>query len=368
MLQPRISLSRTTVKELQARLEHAYTRGDVRLVRRISVLLDYLAHGLVLADITAHWHVSPASVYNWLRGFLTQGFASLAYHHGGGRPSKLTPTQKQKLCTLLDGGPQAAGFEPGCWSTLLIQQLIQQEFKVVYNRFYVGELLHNLGYTYQKARFVSDHLDEAKRQAWLTQEWPKILQAARACGALILFGDEASFPQWGTLSYTWARKGQQPTVKTSGRRKGYKVFGLIEYFSGRFFHEAIEGRFASASYQAFLLQVLEQTTEHLFIIQDGAKYHTSQATREFLAAHRDRITACQLPSYSPDYNPIEYLWHLVKQDSTHCKYFAEFAELMATVDKALVKLAQHPEIVLNLFTRYSEATGLAAQAAEAMGL
>jgi hypothetical protein len=31
------------------------------------------------------------------------------------------------------------------------------------------------------------------------------------------------------LSYTWARRGRQPEVPTSGRRKGYKVFGAIEY-------------------------------------------------------------------------------------------------------------------------------------------
>ena len=46
---------------------------------------------------------------------------------------------------------------------------------------------------------------------------------------MILFEDEASFAQWGSLSYTWARRGHQPEVPTSGKRKGYKVFGAIEY-------------------------------------------------------------------------------------------------------------------------------------------
>src|SRR5215467_11203415 len=36
----RIQLSRATVKELHSRLQHAYQRDDVRLVRRITVLLD----------------------------------------------------------------------------------------------------------------------------------------------------------------------------------------------------------------------------------------------------------------------------------------------------------------------------------------
>ena len=185
--------------------------------------------------------------------------------------------------------------------------LIEREFGVLYDRYYVCELLRNLGYSFQKARFVSDHLDEAKRQAWLTQEWPRILKAAQKQNALILFGAEASFPQWGSLSYTWAKRGEQPTVQTSGKRKGYKVFGLIEYFSGRFFYQASDGKFTSDTYQAFLREVLRQTRKPLILIQAGAKYHTSQATRQFFEAHQARLTVHQLPSYSPDYNPIEYL-------------------------------------------------------------
>src|SRR4030095_12228383 len=92
------------------------------------------------------------------------------------------------------------------------------------------------------------------------------LPAAKRCNGLILFEDEASFAQWGSLSYTWAKQGHQPEVPTSGKRKGYKVFGAIEYFSGRLFSQGIEGRFNSESYQAFLAMLMAQTTEHLFLI------------------------------------------------------------------------------------------------------
>src|SRR5439155_13273721 len=187
----------------------------------------------------------------------------------------------------------------------------------LYNRHYVCTLLHNLGFSFQKARFVSDHLDAAKRLAWLEEKWPAIFRAATRRQGLILFEDEASFAQWGSLSYTWARRGQQPEVPTSGKRKGYKVFGAIEYFSGRLFYQGIEGRFNSEHYQAFLQMIMEQTTEHLFLIHDGARYHTSASTQAFLVAHRDRITEHPLPSYSPDDNPIEYLWRNTKKRATH---------------------------------------------------
>ena len=65
--------------------------------------------------------------------------------------------------------------------------LIWREFGVLYNRQYVCTLLHNLGFSFQKARFVSDHLDAAKRLTWLEEKWPAIVRAAKRRKGLILF-------------------------------------------------------------------------------------------------------------------------------------------------------------------------------------
>jgi transposase len=359
----RIQLSRATVKELHSRLQHAYQRDDVRLVRRITVLLDLLVHKVPVEVLSERWGLSPSCLYHWRQTFLLRGMDSLVYRHGGGRPEKLTPTQRKRLVALLEAGPLVVGLETACWNSVLIRLLMWREFGVLYNRHYVCTLLHNLGFSFQKARFVSDHLDAAQRLAWLQDQWPALVRAAKRCKGLILFEDEASFAQWGSLSYTWARRGHQPEVPTSGKRKGYKVFGAIEYFSGRLFSQGIEGRFNSESYQAFLQMIMAQTTEHLFLIHDGARYHTSASTTAFLAAHKARLTEYPLPSYSPDYNPIEYLWKQTKQRATHNKYFKEFAELTVSVEKALAYFATHPDTVLGLFGRYCEESGLELQQA-----
>ena len=354
----RIQASNATVKALQTRLQDAYRRDDVRLVRRTSVLLDLLTQTAAVPVLCERWGLSPSCLYAWQKAFLLRGLDSLLYRHSGGRPEKLTPRQKKRLVELIEAGPLVVGLETACWNSVLIRVLIWREFGVLYNRHYVCTLLSNLGFSFQKARFVSDHLDAAKRLAWLQDKWPAIVRAAKRGKGLILFEDEASFAQWGSLSYTWARRGHQPEVPTSGKRKGYKVFGAIEYFSGRLFFQGIEGRFNSDSYQAFLQMIMAQTTEHLFLIHDGARYHTSAATQAFLAAHHERITEHPLPSYSPDYNPIEYLWKKTKQRATHNKYFREFIELTVSVDKALAYFATHPDMVLGLFGRYCEESGL----------
>src|SRR5262249_1380643 len=118
---------------------------------------------------------------------------------------------------------------------------------------------------------------------------------------------------------------------------------------------------------------------------------------QFLAQHAERLTVHPLPSYSPDYNPIEYLWKKTKKRATHnqyCKEFGwcpyngckplctagygskhrhlcvqtgdvpdigtrpEFALLTVSVEKALAHFATHPDTVLGLFGRYCEESGL----------
>ena len=357
----RIQFCRATVKELTAVWQRALRRGDRRVLTRVTALL-LLADQQPVPTVAERVGVGVSTVYGWLRAFLAERCASLVYRTSPGRPPRLTPTQKQRLSALVSAGPEAAGYATGCWNSALVQDLIAREFGVLYSVSYIAELLKHLGFSYQKARFVSDHLDEARREHWRTVAWPALLREARRQGALLLFGDEASFAQWGSLGYTWAPRGQQPLVRTCGKRKGYKVFGLIDYFSGRLFSHGHDGRFTAESYCAFLATVLVATDRPLVLVQDGARYHTAKDTQAFFAAHADRLTVYHLPAYSPDYNPIEHLWRNIKRRNTHNRYFPTFATLTEAVDTALAHFRAHPAEVKQLMGTYLDRMATLAEA------
>ena len=69
----------------------------------------------------------------------------------------------------------------------------------------------------------------------------------------------------------------------------------------------------------------------------------------------------QLPSYSPDYNPIEYLWRKTKKQATHNQYFAEFDQLVDAVESALAYFAAQAAELKSLFGRYCNTLALHAQ-------
>jgi transposase len=343
-------ISRTR-KELEHQLEQAYARGDLRLVKRITALL-LCEKGLRRWEIAQTVQVCERTIRNWVKAFLLKGMASFVYKLSSGRRPKLTKTQKKALCALIEAGPLAYGLPTALWNSAILQQVIWKEYGVLYNRHYVCQLLRNWGFSFQKAKFVSDHLDEAKREEWRAKTWPEILKQAQARKAVLLFEDECSFPQWGSLGYTWARRGERPFVKTSGKRKGYKVFGVIEYFSGKCVFQAQEDRFNSDTYMQFLHKVLSQFKRPIILIHDGAKYHTSKATQAFVESVKERLTVYRLPSYSPDYNPIEQLWKKIKQRGMHNQYFPHFQDLKAHVDEALAYFQHQAKEVLALMLAY----------------
>jgi len=177
--------------------------------------------------------ISTESIRIWVNKFLVNGPQGLYEKKKPGCPPKLTKSPKKKLDRMICDGPEKAGFPGACWRGPMIQTLIYEQFKVSYSVHYISQLLKNMGFSFQKAKFDSVHIDPEKRKEWLEKTWPEIVKLAKEKNAHIMFEDEASFPQWGSLTYTWAKRGKQPIVKTSGIRKCCKVFGLIEYFTGQ---------------------------------------------------------------------------------------------------------------------------------------
>jgi transposase len=353
MLTLNFKLSKRQKRELVQQLEHAEYRGNLPEVKRLLSILS-LDEGKTCSEIAAFLRMTVEAIRGWFRRYLLRGVEGLRTHQRPGRPAKLTQRQRRELSALIEAGPVKSGFLGACWRTPMIQQLILARWGVYYTARYLSQLLNSMGFSFQKAGFVAEGRDEKAREKWLKEQWPVILKQAAKKDAYLLFGDESSYPQWGSLSYTWAKQGQQPMIPTAGCRRGYKVFGLIDYFTGRLFAKGHEGKLNDVSYQAFLLDVLRSTRKHLVLIQDGAPYHTSQSMMEFFYQHRDRITVYQLPTYSPDFNPIEGLWKKIKQQGTHLHYFPTFDSLKAKVNEMLLFFKNAKQEVMALFGFYDK--------------
>ena len=414
-----ISYSKEQLKELYKELYKAHTTGNLHQYRVLFALILIGEKNHSLKEIARLIGVTVKTLFNWLKMFMANRMKLFKKHwfQGRGRKSKLTKTQRKELYKLIQTGPQANGFPCGCWNTAIIAEMIKLKFGVTYNERYLASLLKKMGLSYQKAKFESDRLDDeahqAKRQQWIEKTLPEIIKKAQKQGAVVLFGDEASFAMWGSLARTWAPIGEQPVVKTRGIRKALKIFGAIDLMTGGFHYresfqyvltqkaftalkkkgmpvEAVKtlkdsinkevflteedflnalrkdldketyetyqsvivqwamtpGRFNGESYIEFLKQLIEDNDKPVILIEDGAPYHGRRIVKDFIEKHSKQITVERLPSYSPDYNPIEKLWKNTKRDATHLKYFETLEDLRHAIVTTFESYMSDPSKVL----------------------
>ena len=362
----RLTFEKEIVDRLKKELALAEKLNNLHLYKIVTCLL-LIQEGTPVSTIAAQVNICSRTVYDWLKKFIVRGFSWLIGKHykGRGRKARLNDEQKQELYEVVVKGPEACGYDRGIWNSAMIVIEIEKRFGVTYSPRYVCSLLTRIGLSYQKAKFIPSKTDDEewqrKRKEWEEQTWPAILAQAEAKGGVIVFGDEVSFAQWGSLGRTWAPKGKQPTVKTCGKRKGLKIFGAIEFVSGNFIYQECEGKFNGKSYIEFLQQVLEQYSCPVILIEDGAPYHRSAEVELFKAEKEaeDKLFSYPLPSYSPDKNPIEKLWKNTKAEATHCKYFPTFDDLRNAVIKAFNKYLQDAMKVISVMKKLRLQAGVA---------
>jgi transposase len=201
-------------------------------VRRTTVLIDLLVHHVAMAVLCERWGLRVSCLYEWQKAFLLHGLESVRSRHSGGRRPQFTPKQQQRLGELMEAGPLVVGCETACWTSVLIRVLIWREFGVLSNCQYVCTLLHNWGFSFHKARFVSDHLATAKRLAWLEQKWPTIVRAAKRRQGLILCEDEASFAQWGSCVPRGRAGAGSLQCRPAASAKAPKFLARLHIFPG----------------------------------------------------------------------------------------------------------------------------------------
>lgn len=349
-----ITATKRVLQSLVRGMEKAQGMNDLVSFKRCSAVYRYLS-GEGPAGISASINVSAEIVRKWVHKFAVEGINGFVSKPRRGKTSRLDKHQKAALYGMIEQGPLSHGFMGNAWNSAMIAILIERKFRVSYSIKYIPQLLKAIGMSFQKAKFEAAQRCPVARHRWLTVTWPSILRKAKRRQGKILFGDEASFAIWGSLSYTWAPCGKQPIVKTKGMRKSVKVSGLIEFGSGKVYYQAIDDKLNSQSYIEFLRSVLTATRKHLFLVQDGAGSHHSADVVEFMSRRSDRVSPFKLPVYSPDDNPIEKLWKNVKAKGTHLVYFDSFDELMDRVAGTMQWFASNPKEVRSLFGTYETA-------------
>ena len=110
---------------------------------------------------------------------------------------------------------------------------------------------------------------------------------------------------------SYAPKGETPVIKKTGKRFSLNMISAISN-KGYLQFMILDGRFNSAVFLSFLIQMVKYSRQKIFYITDGHPAHKTQKLNFWLKENKRRIEVFFLPPYSPELNPQEYVNQDVK--------------------------------------------------------
>jgi putative transposase len=132
---------------------------DTRVLKRL-YFIRYLYRGMSVEEAADLVGVTKATGYAWLKRWNSRSYEGLIPEFGGGRPSRLTEEQKEKLKEMLR--------EKDSWTTREVQELIEEEFGVSYSSWQVRRILKSFGMKcakpYQKDYRKPDNAEETLKK------------------------------------------------------------------------------------------------------------------------------------------------------------------------------------------------------------
>jgi putative transposase len=131
---------------IQRSLSYGELSRRIRELERETKLLDrlrfikYRYDGVSVDEAARRVGVAKCVGYDWQRRWNESGYDGLFPRYAGGRPSKLTPEQKEQLKSLVA--------QKELWTTHEVRELILREFGVAYTLKQIRIMLRELGTRY----------------------------------------------------------------------------------------------------------------------------------------------------------------------------------------------------------------------------
>ena len=190
-----------------------------------------------------------------------------------------------------------------------------------------------------EASGLSLHSSQQRGSGWFSTRVEKKLDRIlnQAEKALLIFADESGFSLHPKLGRVWAKRGSRPSVPTTSQhQKRLNLFGWVDPLKGwhGLFRWAKGNTDGFLAFLKYLCHRVEKTKVYLYI--DKAPWHKGPRVEEFLKAHPN-IEVEYLPTYHPELNVQERVWHLIRYEVTTNQYHAT----IDLIEQAIRKRQRH---------------------------
>ena len=333
--------------DLSPQIEERYrqekdSRQNVRLLSiKLAATGEYRA-----SKIAAICGCSRASVFEWIKAFREGGFENLLQREKPG-------PQRGELRGLAQNIIQQLreGIQNGRWTTAQeARRWLLQEHGINKPYVTVWQWLKKCGGVLRVPRPRHPSADPAAAKAFKEELGERLtaLNISKGTRVRVWVMDEARFGLHTETRRVWITKGVRPTVQRQTRYEWDYLYGALEVVEGRaeFLHLPTVNLDCNARFLA-LLHASDPDAQHV-VIADQAGFHLRPGDPRLPKG----VHVICLPPYSPELNPCEQLWDVLKDgDGFANGLFHSIAQLRKALRPGLRRFWDDASAVLSLIGR-----------------
>lgn len=292
----------------QTRDKYEHTRLCVILARSEGVSIELIAQ--------TH-RISVSSVYQYLADYEKEN--KTQHEPRGGTESKLSREQTQELLSHLQ--------EVTYLYTKDICKYVKARYGIKYSKSGMTFWLKEHDFVYKEPIKVPGKLDPEKQMEFI--EKYEELKANLPKDEEIYFLD-AVHPEFQSQAVCgWIKKGETKTLSTTNKQSRLHFIGAIALENMEVI--ANEYKTVNAENMVEFLKNLERNSSasKIHVICDNGRANKNKAIQEYLKT--SKIEIHYLPPYSPNLNPIERLWKIMREKKTYNRCYENFAEFGTSI-------------------------------------
>lgn len=296
------------------------------------LILEFMYRDIVTTATQAASYFSKdrKTIQRIISIFNQQGIDGLVIRGKSGRTRKIDANKFQATYVPLVLDPDSVG--ESHWSAIKFHGYICNEHKEQLSYSTLLNYFHENNLSQVKGRPHHEKQDDYKRKIFIEQ-----FQNHHKNNAEIWFSDESGFEGDPRPRSLWVTKGTKPKIKRSHDHLRFQAIGAVNPTSGEFISLALPYS-DTYTFQVFLDHLDKETNSRkIILVLDNASWHKASS----LNWHS--ITPLYLAPYSPDLNPIENIWKLLKSNFFNNWYAKDMEQLITRICQALKWLINTPE-------------------------
>jgi transposase len=123
-----------------------------------------IAKGKDAKELQEVYSTTHKSICNWVHRYNAEGLEGLKDRLRTGRPSFLSQSQKLELDQMLQNAPSQYGYNTSTWTGALVTDLVNKRFGVVYKIAQIYNILHSLGFSFQRGKGYFPEAEKKKKK------------------------------------------------------------------------------------------------------------------------------------------------------------------------------------------------------------